>query len=172
MSLLAAGEVSAARELWERVLTEPERRWFEEAMTTEHLADSYSSSDPDRAVSLYRRVSELSPTPGGTSGTHQMKLAELLLETGADGDLREVGELLAWWLENAEVPFPSAHFDWNITFVKWARRLGDHDSARAGAQRALALMARGPIFSRHPTVGLVDANEATAMWLRSVAENV
>lgn len=171
LSLLAAGEISAARELWERVLNEPERRWFEEAMTTEHLADSYSSSNPARAVSLYRRVSELSPTLSGTSGTHQIKLAALLLETGADSVLREVGELLEWWVENAQVPFYSAHFDWNIAYVKWARRLGDHDSARAGAQRALDLMSRGPAFSRHPTVGLVEANEATATWLRSVAES-
>jgi hypothetical protein len=118
LSLLAAGEVSAARELWERVLSHPETGWPQEASATEHLADSYSSSDPARAASLYRLLSELSPTLSGTSGTHHVKLARLLLETGTDADLREAGALLEWWIENAQTPFHSAHFDWNIAYVK------------------------------------------------------
>jgi len=171
LSLCTAGEISAARELWERVLSDPELRGFEAATVTEHLADSYSSSEPARAASLYRRVSGLSPTLSGTSGIHHIKLARLLLTTGTDADLQEAGQLLEWWVANAHVPFQSAHFEWNVVYVKWAQRLGDHESARAGAQRALELTGRGPVFSRHPTVGLVDADEATVKWLRSVAES-
>jgi tetratricopeptide (TPR) repeat protein len=169
LALNAAGDVDGARALWQRVVDEGGVSWVEEASATEHLADSYRLDSPELAARLYRRVSELSPTLSGTSGTHHIKLAQLLLDIGAPDALPEVGELLRWWVENARMPFPDAHFSWNIAYVNWALALGDKESAREGARRALDLAQRGPVFPRHPTVGLVRIDNATMKWLRSLA---
>jgi len=169
LALNATGEIAAARDLWQRVLDEPTASWVDRATTTEHLADSYRASEPARAADLYRRVIELSPTGSGTSGTQRIKLAELLLTMGALGDLEEAGRHLEWWVENAHSPFPSDHFAWNVACVGWAQALGDKEAAQSAARRALELTSRGPVFSRHPTVGIVHADDATLKWLRSVA---
>lgn len=169
LGLNEAGDVAGARSLWNRVLGDPASDWVQLAPATEHLADSYYSESPEIAAAYYRRVTELSPTLSATTGTHHIKLAQLLLDTGTEADLAEVGDLLTWWVDNAKSPFPSAHFSWNIAYIKWALALGDDQSARAGAQRALEWEARGPVFSRHPTVGLVEADAGTLDWLRSLA---
>jgi tetratricopeptide (TPR) repeat protein len=169
LALSAAGEVAEARRLWQRVVDDGEVSWVQRASATEHLADSYQSDSPELAARLYRRLSELSPTLSGTSATHHIKLAQLLLDTGAPEALPEVGELLQWWVENARMPFPNAHFSWNIAYIKWALALGDTESARDGARRALELADRHPVFPRHPTVGLVRSDDATMRWLRSLA---
>lgn len=168
-ALFRAGEVDAARELWGRVLDDPQSSWVDHASVTEQLADSYYAESPELAAQYFRKVSELSPTLSGTSGTHQIRLAQLLLDTGSPADLAEVGELLSTWINEADSPMPEDHFIWSIAHIKWAIAWGDGESARAGALRALELASLGPVFVQHPTVGLVQADESTLAWLRSLA---
>lgn len=169
LALEATGRVEEARGLWRRVLDDPEVSRFHKVGTTEDLADSLRSDSPARAASLYRQLTELAPNLSGTSGTHQIKLAQLLLDSGSSGDLQEVEELLDAWITTARNPFPSVHFSWNLTRIRWAQAVGDKDAARASAERALDLAGMGPVFSRHPTVGLVGADEAQLRWLRYLA---
>ncbi|WP_307293144.1 hypothetical protein [Microbacterium natoriense] len=162
--------MDSARALWHRVLDDVETSWVDAAPTAEHLADSYRTDAQELAAFYYREVERLSPTGSATSGTHQIRLAQLLLDTGSDHDLEEVELLLNRWIESTSGRLPSQLFLWNVTFIHWALRLGADEPARDAARRAVDLAARGPVFTRHPTVGVVVADETTLDWLHSLAE--
>ncbi len=169
LGLVEGGNVEGARELWARVLQDPESSSLDQVATTEHLADSYNSSDPERAAELFRRAIELNPRHSGTSGTEHIKLAQLLIDSGGKEKLEEAATLLSWWAENARSPFPSDHFAWHLARAKLAQALGDRESAKGSALRALELASSKPPFSRHPTVGLVHTDAKTLKWLKSQA---
>ncbi len=169
LGLVEGGNVEGARELWTRVLQDPESNSLDQVAATEHLADSYNNNDPERATELYRRVIELSPNQSGTSGTQHIKLAQLLIDSGDKEKLGEAGTLLSWWAQNAGSPYPSNHFAWHLARIKLAQALGDRESAHSSAIRALELASSKPPFSRHPTVGLVHTDAETLEWLKPLA---
>lgn len=76
-------------------------------------------------------------------------------------DLREAADLLAYWASERQVPFPNAHFRWNVAVMSFAEATGDQSTARDAAWRALDLAGRGPVFSRHKDVGVVRADRHT-----------
>ena len=164
LALADAGEVSGARDLWRRVL-DSDAYEFEKATATEHLADSYITEDPERAIGLFRTIVN---SRNATSSTVQIKLAELLLDRGTPEDLPEATTLLTAWVEH-RLPFPNAHFRWNLAVIRLAEATNDREAIRDAARRALGLADQGPVFSRHPTVGVVEADTTTIESLQKLA---
>jgi hypothetical protein len=98
-----------------------------------------------------------------------VKLAELLVRRGGPGDLDEASKLLVTWVEVARSPFPNAHFRWNLAVIELSEAKGDRNAAREAAHRALDLAGCGPVFPRHKTVGLVEADKRTLKRLERLA---
>ncbi|MEV4688222.1 hypothetical protein [Microbacterium sp. LWH3-1.2] len=95
LALADAGEVVAARALWQRVLTdEGEFAHLESAGALEHLGDSYAREDPIRAEHYYRRLIGEHPSLNGTTAMQHVKLAELLIRRRQPRDLHEAALLL------------------------------------------------------------------------------
>jgi len=107
--------------------------------------------------------------PSGTTGCFQISLAEVLLDRSTAADLEEAGELLGAWKEEASMPFPSAHFRWELALIRLSEATGEHAGARDAARRALKLVEQGPVFPRHKDVGLVRADERTVERLERLA---
>jgi hypothetical protein len=106
----------------------------------------------------------------GTTATQHIKLAEILLDRSTAGDIEEAADLLDQWATEAKIPFPDAHFRWQLAALKLAEATGNRDTARRAARMALDLAARGPVFTRHRTVGLVETDELTLKRLRKIAQ--
>jgi tetratricopeptide (TPR) repeat protein len=164
LALADAGEVHAARVLWERVL-DSDGYEFEKAAAREHLADSYAAEDPERAIQLFRTIVD---SRSGTTSTKQIKLAELLLDRGTHDDLSEANGLLSEWVHSS-LPFPAAKFRWNLAVIRLSEASKDREAIRDAAHRALDLADQGPVFARHPTVGVVEADSATINRLQDLA---
>jgi tetratricopeptide (TPR) repeat protein len=171
LALSDAGEIEGARELWTRVLADDgEFSTLEGFTAMEHLGDSYSEDDPTLAEDHYRRLLNDNPTLKSTTRTQHIKLAELLIRRGDEQALEEAAELLIQWPAVARLPFPSAHFRWNLAVIDLAEATGDRETAVEAARRALELADRGPVFPRHKTVGVVHAEHRTLARLRSLAK--
>lgn len=162
LALQSAGSVDGARNLWRRVLESSDDYADLEAFgALEHLGDSYAESDPELAEHYYRQLTDGYPRTNLTTTLEYVKLAELLIRKGRPADLAEAERLLEHWISKIHSPFPSAHFRWNLAVIALAEARRDHDAIRQAARRALELADRGPVFSRHPTVGLVEIDGAT-----------
>jgi tetratricopeptide (TPR) repeat protein len=171
LSLSEAGEVAGARGLWLRVLADDgEFSTLEGFTALEHLGDSYVEDNPVLAEDYYRRLLNDNPALKRTTMTQHIKLAELLIRRGEEQDLQEAEELLIQWPEVARIPFPSAHFRWNLAVIDLADKTGDRQTAVEAARRALELADRGPVFPRHETVGVVHAEHRTLARLKRLAK--
>ena len=170
LSLFEAGEVNGARDLWQRVLDSTEQlAGSEKAGALEHLADSFVGHASSAAEGYYRRLLHEYPSCNGTTHTQHIKLAELLLDRGSPSDLRAAAALLTQWAPETHLPFPDAHYRWQLAAIRLAEATGDRAAAREAARRALDLAARGPVFSRHKTVGVVNTDAKTIRRLRRLA---
>ncbi|MBT2568098.1 hypothetical protein J7I84_16655 [Arthrobacter sp. ISL-85] len=171
LALSDAGELDGARSLWLRVLGDDgEFSKLEGFAALEHLGDSFVEADPVLAEGYYRRLLADNPQMKSTTSTQQIKLAELLIRRGDEQDLEEAAELLIRWSKVARVPFPDAHFRWNLAVIDLAEATGDRETAEEAARRALALADRGPVFPRHKTVGIVHAEHQTIRRLKRLAK--
>ena len=170
LSLHDAGERDGARSLWLRVVEDGgEYAASQEASALEHLGDSYASDDPVAAVDFYERSLEGMRLGRGTTCTQHIKMAELLLTKPTPSDTERAADLLARWFEETQLPFPNAHFRWNLAAIELAQAVGDTVAARESARRALELAGRGPVFARHRTVGIVEADRRTIKRLERLA---
>lgn len=170
LALAAAGEVAGARQLWNRVLdSTDELASVQQFSSLEHLGDSYANDDPLRAEQYFRRLIAENPTRNGTSAMQEVKLAELLTRKRDRGSWDEAADLLIRWKNEAHVPFPNAHFRWELAAIDLAERFRDRATAREAARRALDLADRGPVFPRHKIVGLVEADKTTLKRLKRLA---
>ena len=170
LALAEAGETQAARELWQRVLEDDgEYADLEASSASEHLGDSYAGEDPEQAVQHYRHSMKGKRRLNGTTATQHIKIAELLVRRGRADDLAEASDLLSRWPDEAQLPFPNAHFRWNLAVIGLAEAVGDRAAAREAARRALELAGRGPVFPRHKTVGVVEADRRTLKRLERLA---
>ncbi|MGB3709199.1 tetratricopeptide repeat protein [Gordonia sp. (in: high G+C Gram-positive bacteria)] len=162
VTLKRAGDVETARELWLRVLDEEDNS--ESASALEHLADSWTLEDPARAIDYYRTMLAKFPDLKSTSFTAPIKFAELLLDRGGPSDIVEADAALAFPLGIA--PLPDMDFRRQVALARLGRIRGDNAAVRSAAQTALELAAKGPIFTYHPNVGLVDTDAKTLQQLR------
>lgn len=171
LSLLDAGETDGARSLWLRVLEdEGEYATVQQASALEHLGDSYASDDPLAALDFYERSLEGGRLGRGTTCTQHIKMAELLLKEPTPSRVERASDLLGRWPEETQLPFPNAHFRWNLAVIELAQAVGDRDAAQEAARRALDLAGRGPVFPRHKTVGVVQTDRRTMKRLARLAK--
>jgi tetratricopeptide (TPR) repeat protein len=170
LALAEAGETRGARELWERVLqSTDELARNQQATALEHLGDSYAYEDVDKAKSVYRRLLAEHPTLNGTSHTVEISLAELLIDQGDRESQDEALVLLSSFLERGTSQLPSVLFRWHLALIRVAESTGDRETVQRAARTALDLAGRGPVFPRHKTVGVVNADGRTLRRLRKLA---
>lgn len=169
LALLEAGEVSGARDLWMRVVETETEDWPQVSASLEHLGDSYRQDDPATAESYFRRLIAENPTLSGTTACVHLSLAEILLDRGDATSINEAGDLLGIWIDKYSVPFPNAHFRFNLALIRTAQALGDKGTVQRAARTALDLAARGPVYPRHGDVGVVKADGKTLRRLKRLA---
>lgn len=171
LALSDAGEIAGARDLWLRVLADDGEFSKTEGFTAlEHLGDSYVEDNPLLAERYYRRLLTDNPSLKSTTATLHIKLAELLIRRGEKADLGEAAYLLIQWPEVVRIPFPNAHFRWNLAVIDLAEATGDRKTAVEAARKALNLADRGPVFPRHRTVGVVHAEHQVLERLKRLAK--
>ena len=170
LSLRAAGHADAARELLERAAGCADGHLFQTVSTWETLADMAAvRGDRESAEQLYRRILAEQPSLSGTSGSVELSLAEILLDTGRPDALDEVFALLRAWIERAGMKFNSQLFRWHLAVIRAAQAIGDRETVKRAASEALEVATRGPQLRRHPDVGLVQADSAALQRLRKLA---
>ena len=168
LALRDAGLIEDARMLWTRVLELPDEYGFSHVAAIENLAESWVVDDPERAEELYRELVYRQPTADGTSGMVQVALAELLLNQGGSGNIKEATDLLNLW-EDSDNPFPKAWFRYALARVQLAEARADIDGAQSTARTALRLANLGPQFPRHGPIGVVETDELTVRRLKRIA---
>lgn len=169
-ALRETGQIDAARSLWLRILEGDGGHAFERAATIEHLADSYVGQDPMTAERYYRRLLTEYPTLNGTTATAEISLAELLIDKGDRDSIDEALALLDSFLERGTPLFPNVLFRWHLALIRIAQATGEKETAQRAARTALDLAGRDPVFPRHKTVGVVDADPHTLKRLRKLAK--
>lgn len=169
LALIDAGLLGAATALLRRVVDDYRDDWLQVTASHEHLGDIYrSTGDLAGAESEYRRVLELSPNLSGTTGEVHLKLGEVLL-AAKPNDVTEVEQLIA--AARPHVVFNTSAFRANVLDARVAAAIGDVERRRASAAAALSLVGAPAQFSRHPTVGLVDASPSVLAEVAAMAGN-
>jgi hypothetical protein len=169
LALIDAGNLDAATALLRRVVDDYGDDWIQVTASHEHLGDiCRSKGDLAGAEAEYRRVLILSPNLIGTTGEVHLKLGEVLLAAGTD-DFAEIEQLLAAALPH--VVFNTSAFRANVLDARVAAAAGDIERRRASATAALSLVDAPSQFSRHPTVGLVDASPSLVAEVEDMAGN-
>ena len=169
IALRESGQMDAARSLWLRILDSEDGYEFEKASTLEHLADSHVEQDPNIAERHYRQLLAEHPTLNGTTATAEISLAELLIDKGDRASIDEALALLNSFLERGTSQFPSVLFRWHLALIRVAQVTGEKETVQRAARTALDLAGRGPVFPRHKTVGVVQADAKTLRRLRRLA---
>jgi Flp pilus assembly protein TadD len=169
LALIDAGNLDAATALLHRVVDDYDDDWIQVTASHEHLGDIYRSTDDlDGAESEYRQVLMLSPNLSGTTGEVHLKLGEVLLAAGTD-DFAEIDQLIA--AARPHAVFNTSAFRANVLDARVAAAVGDVERRRASAAAALSLVNSPSQFSRHPTVGLVDASPSLLAEVEAMADN-
>lgn len=170
LALRDAGELDGAQVLFERVITEyPES--LDAASAREHLGDlAVRTGRPVEAEAHIRALLADHPTLNATTGLAELALAELLIEHNDEPSRIEARSMLdAVGRRLKGIAFNDARFRWFVAQSALASQTGQLDEQQEAAQAALSLVGQAPQFPRHPTVGLVDADQPTLLWLHKAA---
>ncbi len=160
-----AGNIGGALELLRRLVDE-----FPGSFDVPHAFELIG--DYERAAgrlagaeTAYRHVLANWPDLNTTSGMVRISLAEVLL--AQEHEVTDALELLDEAVPHLQ--FNSQIFRWNLALARAADLLGDVDTRRQAAGRALELTEQGPQLSRHPDVGLARPDLSTLALLRQLA---
>jgi tetratricopeptide (TPR) repeat protein len=169
LALRDAGNPDGARHLWTRVLDEfPDSLHASSAL--EHLGDlARQEHQADEAERHYRTLLARNPTLNGTTHMVEVSLAEILIEHDDDVSHREALQLLQSRATRRSSMFNDQVFRWHVARAALSLQVGDIESLRYAARKALALTQLGPQLPRHPTLGLARADQHTLNWLRTCA---
>lgn len=123
----------------------------------------------DDALSHYESAIDLTaPSRSRSRGTEEVDMAEVLVTRGAPRDCERAIELLHSEPIVGRFHFHSTLFRINTTLARALQMLGlDPTSAAAEALRLASISE--PQLMRHPTVGVVNADDATLTELRNLA---
>jgi tetratricopeptide (TPR) repeat protein len=161
-------EAEGARELLTRLIEEyPEAG--DVVMAHEQLAE-LDEREGRRAMALehYRVALQLAPERN-SYGDAELRLPELLIEGGRREQLAEA-EAVLQAVDLADLVFASQRFRYAVARARLARASERPSEAKHHAESALQVAASTtPDFSRHPTVGLVQPDEATLDEMRELA---
>lgn len=174
LSLLGTTALDDARDLLRRSLEEPGLSPVQRASALEQLARiALQDGDPALAEHHYRAVLAGEATDAasrlGTTGTVEIGLAELLIDSGDDASIDEAAGLLSGWIARSGLRQPAQLFRWNIALLRIAQADGDRDTARDVARTALALAAEGSLLPRQRGSERVVADAETLDRLRTLA---
>ena len=139
LALRDDGQIRASKALFRRVIDEPGYD-HEVAFAEEMLGDlAAREGDRDLAERHYRRVLAGHRSMNGTTGTVQISLAELLLDTGHEADRDEALALLNSWIaDTGRIKFDSQLFRKHLALICAAEQTGDQETARARAAASRA----------------------------------
>ncbi|HEY3954536.1 MAG TPA: hypothetical protein VGM53_14260 [Streptosporangiaceae bacterium] len=152
--LRAAGHLDGARELLERAADRTDGYFVQTVAAWETLADmAVVRGDRESAEQLYRRILAEQPSLSGTTGSVEMSLAEILLDTGHPDALNEAFALLRSWTGRSGIKFDSQLFRWHLDVIRAAQAIGDQETVKTAASAALKLAARALSYRVTPTSG-------------------
>jgi predicted Zn-dependent protease len=164
MALQDAGLLDEASGLFERFLAE-----HPDGLTSyvqERLADvAREQGRLEEAVRGYRDLLARRPLPD-SSGMVEVSLAEVLFD---QGKLCEAAAALAEVDVDDVAIFNSKLFRYLVARARVAHGRGDVERASSVAADALNLVDAPSQFHRHPTVGLVETDDATVTMLQALA---
>ncbi len=169
LSLLGTADLDAARDLLRRAVEQPGIDAVARASAHEQLGRiAVQQGDPGLARTHYRQALAGSSSTG-TTGTVEIGLAELLVDTGEDAALDEAASLLTAWIERAGSRHPAQLFRWNIALLRIAEADGDRHTAREVARTALTLAAEESLLPRQKGAPRVAADARTLDRLHELA---
>lgn len=160
--------VDAGRELLHRVIEEYPHEEMEVAGA--HYALGQSLFREGRYGDAIEHLLACLQLEAGANFKHrtELLLAETLVECGAKASYDEAWQLLNTSAE--EAVFGSEFWRIEVARARLLARTGDLTRASAHARNALELLENDtPTFSRHPTVGLIDADKPTIREMRRLA---
>jgi len=169
LALAESGDTPAAVQLWKRVLAEYPSS-LDAWPVREHLGDvARDEGRPDEAQRWYRELLELNPALKATTHMLEVSLAEILIANNNEAERDEAMRLLQSAINRGGL-LNDQLFRWHLALIETATQLGDAETQRRAARTALSLVGRGPAFTRHPTVGMVNTDDVTIQRLRDLAD--
>ena len=160
--------VDVGRELLRRVIAEYPDEVIEVAGAHYKLGDSFAEDgDYDEAIAHLRNCLELE---SGRSFSHntELRLAETLVGPREISSFDEAWQLLD--AAEREALFGSQFWRIEVARARVLELSADPTRAAEHARTALELLDDdAPAFPRHPTVGLIEADEATVREMRRMA---
>lgn len=164
-----AGRIEVAKELLLRILVYPDVDAFEAALAQEILGDiAVRQGERGLGERYCRQLLQDHPSLSGTTGSIEIALAEILLDTISPQQHDEALQLLTSWINRPGLKFDNQLFRWHLALIRLSEQTGDHATVRQAAKTALELAARGPQLPGRD-IGLVQTDEATLRRLRKLA---
>jgi hypothetical protein len=123
----------------------------------------------DDALAHYQTAIDLTaPSRSRSRGTEEVDMAEVLVSRGGPGDFQRAIGLLRSEAITARPQFNSTLFRIYVTEARARHAIGQDPSSAAAEALRLASIT-DPQLPRHPTVGIVHADDATLKELRNLA---
>lgn len=170
LSLLAATELDAARDLLVRSLEQPGLDSSERAGALEQLGRiAVQAGRPGLAQHYLRAALIADPQMRGTTGTVEIGLAEVLIDTGEEDAMNEAADLLSHWMARSGLQQPAQLLRWNIALLRLAQADGDRETAREVARTALALATAESLLPRQKRDPETVLDSTTLDALRELA---
>ena len=146
LALAHAGNSRSAAVLFERVIAEyPES--LDAPLAWENLGDTRrTDGDLIAAADCYREALRLGPLRH-VWGSAGLSLAEVLIEMGGKEAAEEALQVLRD--ELPRLTFNSSRFRWETALAILSERLGEIETSKRAARRALDLIDAAPQFPRH-----------------------
>jgi tetratricopeptide (TPR) repeat protein len=161
-------------ELVQRVISEYPDIAMQVTMAHETLGDYYYGiKDYSAAEKSYRMVPQVMDKNGnGTTEIWPAKLASAIFFSGQHEKYAEAKQMVEQLFRQERQPlFNSSRFQCFLILARLSTALGEAEEARIYAEKALILAGvTTPQFPRHPTIGIVQADEKTLRELRELAQ--
>jgi len=133
LALFTAGNDEGAREVLLRVLDLPDANFDDVGLANEYLGNvAVRQGDHELAEAHFRRGLADPRYPSGTTGGHEIALAEVLLAKD-DDDRAEALDLLASWRARRDLKFNSQLFRWHLAVIRAGELTGDRETVRRSA---------------------------------------
>ena len=123
----------------------------------------------DEAIGFYERILREQPSLSGTSGSVEISLARVLVETRERSNIERALTYLDAWMKRDGLKFNDVMFRWLLVLIDASAALGDRETVARSARGALELASRGPQLPRHRSVGIVRTDELTLQRLKRLA---
>jgi predicted Zn-dependent protease len=170
LTLRNAGQTDVARELLRR-LVDAYPDSLDYGFALELLGDLARAHGASvEAEAYYRRLLSEKPDLKATTGMVEVSLAEVLIERGDRANALAALRLLEAVFKRQKSWFNDQLYRWQLALAEIAQLIGEAETMQTAARTAIRLTREGPQLPRHPTVGVVHADDATLQWLQDAAD--